>query len=120
MSFLHSIYNFIKANKRIWIARLLVFLVIVGFSFIPYVGILPKIRIMDPGITDRLPYPKRIWFLNRFLWLPLSLIEKYRVYPWPDNNGFWFGIVTLLWWVFLSVVIIYAGNWLLRRIRERL
>ena len=116
MAFLRSVYNHIKANRGIWISRLVVFAVIAGMSFIPGLGINAVERTYDPGIMDILPFDYTFWIFNRFLWFPLPQYFGFDGYPTYESGSLSpFVGLTVLWWAFLSFVIVAAGNYLLKR-----
>ena len=110
-------YNRMMDHKWIWISRMAVFAVIAGLSFIHGLGIDSIERRYDPGYLDTLPYNYTFWVFNKFLWFPMSFFSGFEGYPWKGALYEWglpFGL-TVFWWIFLSFVIVAAGNYLLKR-----
>ena len=121
MSVLHSIFDFIRANRKIWLARFVIFYTIVGLSFIPHIGIFPDERLSFP-MSDPTQFQHCIfWRFNRFFWLGLSpRFSGFVDHPWyPISDWATHLVLILLWWVFLSFVITWMGERLINRLSRK-
>jgi len=116
-----NIFDFIRANGRIWLARFVVFCTIVGLSFIPHIGIFPDERGPSEPLRGTSPSIYIFWRFNRFFWLGLSpRFSGFADYPWlPITDWATHLVLTVIWWVFLSFAITWIGEYLLNRLRHR-